>query len=96
MFMTHRRFAARLQAQYQTSLEGTRREVTERYRFRDCFVEIEATPHRSCPDLGTSLSISDQVRESLDGLSRPTLYESVNGEPARASGQAIRVWMTSS
>jgi len=68
MFMTHHRFAARLQTQYQTSrFEGVRREVTERYRFGIAMSKLKQHPIGRGPGLGTSLSISDQVRENRDG-----------------------------
>jgi hypothetical protein len=72
MFMTHHRFAARLQTQYQTSrFEGVRREAIERYRFGIALSKLKQHPIGRGPDLGTSLAVSDQVRESPDGLSRP-------------------------
>ena len=61
--MTHHRFAARLQTQYQTSrFEGVRREVTEHYRFGIALSKLKQHPIGRGPDLGTSLFISDQVR----------------------------------
>src|SRR5215471_666690 len=66
MFMTHHRFAARLQTQYQTRrFEGVRWEVTEHYRFGIALSKLKQHPVGRGPDLETSLSISDQVRESL-------------------------------
>jgi hypothetical protein len=77
MFMTHHRFAARLQTQYQTSrFEGVRREVTEHYRFEITLSKLKQHFIGRGPDLGTSLPISDQVRESLDGLSRAAPFMS--------------------
>ena len=94
--MTHHRFAARLQTQYQTSrFEGVRREVTERYRFGIAMSKLKQHPIGRGRDLGTSLFVSDQIRENLHGLSRPPLQGPVIGGPARGSGQAIRVLMTS-
>ena len=59
--MTHHRFAARLQTQYQTSrFEGVRREVTERYRFGIAMSKLKQHPIGRGRDLGTSLSISDR------------------------------------
>jgi hypothetical protein len=67
MFMTHHRFPARLQTQYQTSrFEAVRRGVAERYRFGIALLTLKQHPIDRGPDPGTSLSTSDRVRESLD------------------------------
>ena len=64
--MTHHRFATGLQTQYQTRrFEGVRREVTEHYRFGIALSKLKQHPVGRGPDPETSLSISDQVRESL-------------------------------
>src|SRR5262249_26939232 len=91
MFMTHHRFAARLQTQYQTSrFEGVRREVTEHCRFGIALSKLKQPPSVVDPILGRRCPYPTKFARASTASAGPPLHDEAFAHRRRRPARRAR------